>query len=123
MTRPLRLILALVLCLQGSLAMGNCLRLAAAVEHQPFQIEICTADGIVTMALADHDGGDGHHDDQHGGFCGVCHALPHVTLPQPAELPAPHVTLMVLPPLPLHASAPLGARAPPYEPTGPPTLS
>ncbi|MFN7309086.1 MAG: DUF2946 family protein [Alphaproteobacteria bacterium] len=123
MMRPLRLILALVLCLQSGLAMAHCLRMAAPAGHQPFHVEICTVDGIVTLDLAEPGDGQGQHDGQQAGFCLVCHGLPHVALPAPTELPAPHVTLIVLPPLPLHASAPLGARAPPYEPTGPPTLS
>lgn len=121
--RQLRLLLALVLCLQSGLAMAHCLRMAAPAGHQPFHVEICTAEGIVTLDLAVPGEGQGQHDGQHAGFCLVCHGLPHVALPAPAELPVPHVTLIALPPLPLHASAPLGARAPPYEPTGPPTLS
>ena len=121
--RSVRLILALVLCLQSGLAMAHCLRMAAPAGHQPFQVEICTADGIVLLDLADPEDGPGTHDSQHAGFCLVCHALPDVALPAPAELPAPRVTLMAMPPLPIHASAPLGARAPPYRPTGPPTHS
>lgn len=121
--RSVRLILALVLCLQSGLAMAHCLRMAAPAGHQPFHVEICTADGIVLLDLADSEDGPTHHDGPRSGFCLVCHGLPHVALPVPAELPAPRVTLIARPPLPLHASAPLGARAPPYHPTGPPALS
>jgi hypothetical protein len=121
--RQLRLLLALALCLQSGLAMAHCLRLVASAQHQPFHVEICTPDGPVTLDLAVPEDGQDRHDSQHAGICLVCHGLPQAVLPAPAEFPAPSVALMALPPVPMHPAAPLGARAPPYHPTGPPSVS
>jgi hypothetical protein len=114
------LILALVLCLQSGLAVAQCLRMATPAEHHPFPVAICTADGIVILDLAEPEDGQARHEGQHAGFCLVCHALPDIALPAPADIPAPPATLAARAPLPLHASAPRAARAPPYHPTGPP---
>lgn len=119
-SRSVRLILAVVFCLQSSLAIAQCLRLATPAQHQHFPVEICTADGVVTVDLAGPADGPAQHDRQHAGFCAVCHVLPQILLPTPAEIPAPRVALIAQPSPPIQASAPLGASAPPYHPTGPP---
>ena len=126
MQRPHRwllLALALLVLGQGSLAAAQCLRMAAAPQHAPFPVEICTAEGLVVMDLG---GGGGHeapagHD--HAGFCLACHGLPQSVLPEPASVPlraeAPAAAVFAVPP-----GAPLpGARAPPYAPRGPPAFS
>jgi hypothetical protein len=122
--RLLRLFFALVLCLQSGLAMAHCLRMASPAGHHAFHVEICTPEGIVTVDLgAEGSGETGGHGEDHAGFCLACHGAPQATLPSPPGLPVPLATSFALPPLPLHAAAPLSARAPPYSPTGPPTLS
>lgn len=125
MSRPvlhaLRLLLALVLCVQSSLAMAHCLRLVEPAPHQPFQVEICTPDGII---LVDMGGPAPEHDHQsdHAGFCMACHGMAQAVLPTPPSLTLPGLPYTLQAPLPLHAAAPLVARAPPYRPTGPPTF-
>lgn len=126
-TRLSRLLLALVLCLQSGLAMAQCLRMAAPTGGAGLHLEICTAEGLVTIALPGDlaDGQDGKADTpaSRGIFCPVCHGLPQVDLPPPVELPAPRLAaapVAWLAPAPVPA---LGGRAPPYRPTGPPALS
>lgn len=118
--RPLRLILALVLVLQSSLALAHCLRAAPAGAHHAFLVEVCSAEGTMVVDLG---GGADHgtpHDTEHGGFCPGCHGLPQLALPPPAGLVLPFLPQASLPPLPAQAALPPGARAPPYHPTGPP---
>lgn len=126
MLRPPRwLLLALALLVfgQGSMAAAQCLRMAAAPQHAPFPVEICTAEGLVVMDLgggAEHEAPGGH---DHAGFCLACHGLPQTVLPEPAAVPlrvqAPAAAAFVAPP-----AAPLpGARAPPYAQRGPPAFS
>ncbi|WP_431282269.1 DUF2946 family protein [Humitalea sp. 24SJ18S-53] len=119
--RQFRFILALVLCLQSSLAMAHCLRLTTA--DQPFHVEICTAEGLMLIDLAEPQDGERHSDRAFAGFCLACHGLPGIALPAVAEVPAPRMTPILLPPLARQTAPPLGARAPPYHPTGPPILS
>jgi hypothetical protein len=121
--RALNWVLALVLCLQSGLALAHCLRMGAPAGHPPFQVEICTAEGLVKMNLGDAQDGEGDRDDPPAGFCLACHGLPHVALPAPAEVTAPVVVLTARLSLPEAGPAPLGARAPPYRPTGPPRFS
>ena len=121
--RLLRLLLALVLCLQSSLAAAHCLRMASAPQHKAFHVEICTADGIVVMDLggaSDQDAPQGH---DHAGFCLACHGLPQAVLPDLPSVPMPTERAVAAPPARPEATLPLGARAPPYQPRGPPTLS
>jgi hypothetical protein len=121
--RALSLVLALVLCLQSGLAMAHCLRMAASPGHTPFQVEICTPEGLVTLDLGESGEGDGQGETRHAGFCPACHAVPHAALPAPTLTPLPILAATAPPPLPREALAPAGARAPPYRPTGPPALS
>jgi hypothetical protein len=117
--RLLRLFFALVLCLQSGLAMAHCLRMASPAGHVAFHVEICTPEGIVTVDLgADEAPVPG---DDHAGFCLTCHGAPQAALLAPPGLPLPAASLLAPPPLPRHAAAPPGARAPPDQPTGPPT--
>lgn len=121
--RLLRLLLALVLCLQSGLAAAHCLRLAAAPAHKAFHVEICTADGIVLMDLggaSDQDAPAGH---DHAGFCLACHGLPQMVLAEPASVPLPVSRLVAAPQATPEALPPLGARAPPYASRAPPTFS
>ena len=121
--RSLIWVFALVLCLQSSLAMAHCLRLAAPAGHQPFMVDLCTVDGVIQVDMSDPADAPENHAAQHGGFCLSCHALPQVLLPAPIDLPAPRIAFLreVAPPAPPVPA--LGARAPPYRPTGPPSLS
>lgn len=121
--RSLVWLFALVLCLQSSLAMAHCLRLASPVTSHGFLVEICTVDGLVTMDLAEPGDAPAGHAGQDGVFCVSCHALPNVVLPAPAELPAPRLLIVRQVALPAPPVPALGARAPPYRPTGPPRLS
>lgn len=119
--RLLRLFFALVLCLQSGLAMAHCLRMASPAGHQAFHVEICTPEGIVTVDLgAPGSGETGGHGEDHAAFCLTCHGAPQAAPLAPPGLPVPTLTRLAPPPLPLHAAAPPGARAPPYQPTGPP---
>lgn len=119
----LRLLLALVLCLQSSLAAAHCLRLATAPQHTAFHVEICTADGIVVMDLggaADHQMPSGH---EHSGFCVACHGLPQAVLPEPPAVPIPAERPVATRHAAPEAAPPLGARAPPYISRAPPAFS
>lgn len=120
--RLLRLLLALVLCLQSGLAAAHCLRMAGAPSHQAFHVEICTADGIVLMDLGgtDQDTPAGH---DHAGFCLACHGLPQMVLAEPTSVPLPASRPAAAPEATPEALAPLGARAPPYASRAPPAFS
>ena len=126
MSRPgarlLRLLLALVLCLQSGLAAAHCLRLAAAPAHKAFHVEICTSEGIVLVDLggAGHDVPSGH---DHAGFCLACHGLPQMVLAEPTSVPLPVSRPAAAPQATPEALPPLGARAPPYASRAPPTFS
>lgn len=120
--RLLRLLLALVLCLQSSLAAAHCLRMAGAPAHTAFHVEICTAEGIVLMDLggADQDAPSGQN---HAGFCLACHALPQMLLAEPVSVPLPASRPAAVPHATPEALPPFGARAPPYASRAPPAFS
>jgi cytochrome c553 len=121
--RLLRVLLALVLCLQSGLAAAQCLRLAAAPAHKAFHVEICTSEGIVLMDLggtSDQDAPSGH---DHAGFCLACHGLPQTVLPEPASVPLPVSRPVAAPRAASKATPPVGARAAPYAPRAPPAFS
>jgi hypothetical protein len=121
--RLLRVLLALVLCLQSGLAAAHCLRLAAAPAHQALHVEICTAEGIVLMDLggtSDQDAPSGH---DHAGFCLACHGLPQMVLAEPASVPLPVSRPVAAPQATPEALPPFGARAPPYISRAPPAFS
>ena len=122
--RIFRLAMALVLCLQSSLAMAHCLRLGApAAGPAPLQVEICTLDGLVTIDLAD-EGSPPEQDAQpRGRVCLACHALSCSLLPEPPLL-AERLARPIAAALAVHpAPARPGARAPPYASRAPPGLS
>ncbi len=113
-----RLIAALLL-VQTALAPALCLAHAASAGMATV---ICSPDGDRTV----HLGANGEElpaPEAHSGFCLACHALPQADLPaapmlsNPAELGSAIIWF---------ASGDAGwrpaARAPPYEPTGPPAL-
>jgi hypothetical protein len=114
-----RLIAALLL-VQTVLAPALCL---AHVANAGMATVICSPDGDRTV----HLGADGQElpaPEAHSGFCLACHALPQADIPAapmlsaPAELGSAIIWL---------ASGDAGwrpsARAPPYDPTGPPAFS
>ena len=114
-----RLIAALLL-VQTVLAPALCLAHAASAG---LATVICSPDGDRTV----HLGADGQElpaPEAHGGFCLACHALPQADIPAApmlsaqAELSSAIIWL---------AAGDAGwrpaARAPPYDPTGPPAFS
>ena len=114
-------LIAAVLLLQTAMAPAHCLAHAAPAS---LGTVICTEDGQRIVHLTAE--GDLAPDQQQRpqGFCAACHALPASpvlavpVLPPPAWIAAPPVW---------HAAAtealPGRARAPPFDPTGPPTHS
>lgn len=121
-SRRLLVLLALALCLQSSLALAHCLRLATPAPHRAFLVDLCTGDGVVTMDM----GGPGEEAPAGAGaaaFCLACHGPATALLPEPALVPLPAMA-GTAPPAWVPPSVPaIGARAPPYRPTGPPALS
>lgn len=122
MVRALRVFLprliAAVLLMQTAMAPAHCLAhtLAAGLG-----LVICSEDGRrVIHASADADiAPDGTQPPP--GFCAACHALPAAPVLAVPTLPAP---AWVVARAPWHAPAaeavPARARAPPFDPTGPP---
>jgi hypothetical protein len=102
---------------------AHCLRLAAPAGHHPFLVDLCTVDGVVQVDMSDPADSPAPHDAQAAGFCLSCHALPQVMLPAPIDLPAPRLAFHRIEAPPAPPVPALGARAPPYRPTGPPRLS
>ena len=117
-TAVLPRLIAIVLLMQTVMAPAHCLAHAVATG---FGTVICTEDGqrIVHLTAEGDVAPDGQQREQ--GFCAACHALPA----------APILAVPVMPP-PAWAAAPIAwhaalaetlparARAPPFEPTGPP---
>lgn len=120
--RPIARLIALLLLLQAVVAPAHCLAMAAAPAG--FEAVICAADGKRTvligpdgqeMPAASHDG---------GGACLACHGLPQAAALDPPAVPSPAWTAAAIAwSIAGGESLPPGARAPPYRPTGPPTLS
>jgi len=114
-----RLIAALLL-VQTVLAPALCL---AHVANAGLATVICSPDGDRTV----HLGADGQElpaPEAHQGFCLACHALPQADLPAAPMLfkPAEPGSAIIW-----FATGDAGwrpaSRAPPYDPTGPPTFS
>lgn len=120
--RSLRLLLALLFCLQSSLAMAHCARLGAASPSadQPFLVVICTSQGLVTVDMSSPDDRQDAPPKAMADFCLACHVLPSIDLPAPATLSTPVLLPDVVDYVSRHPVRPVGARAPPYHPTGPP---
>ncbi len=114
-----RLIAALLL-MQTVLAPALCLAHAASAGMATV---ICSPDGDRTVHLGP-DGEELPAPEAHSGFCLACHALPQADLPA-----APMLSTPAEPGSPImwFASGDAGwrpaARAPPYDPTGPPAFS
>jgi len=114
-----RLIAALLL-VQTVLAPALCLAHAASAGMATV---ICSPDGDRTLHLGS-GGEELPAPEAHGGFCLACHALPQADLPA-----APMLSTPAEPGSPImwFASGDAGwrpaARAPPYDPTGPPAFS
>lgn len=121
LSRPIARLIALLLLLQAVVAPAHCLAMAAAPAG--FEAVICAADGTRTVLI----GPDGqempaHHDS--ADACLACHAVPQGAALTPPAVPAPTWSIAAV----AWSAAgrdglPPGARAPPYRPTGPPTLS
>ncbi len=125
MSRPSRrllVLLALALCLQSSLALAHCLRLVAPVSHHAFLVELCTPDGMVAVDMGG-PGDEAPAPHEAAAFCLACHGPATALLPEPSSVPLPAMAAIALPAWVAPSVAALGARAPPYRPTGPPVLS
>jgi hypothetical protein len=119
--RPIARLIALLLLLQAVLAPAHCLAMAAAPAG--FAAVICAADGTRTV-LVGPDGQELPAPHDSAGACLACPGLPQAAVLDPPALPVPAWTASAI----TWAAAgqrglPPGARAPPYRPTGPPTLS
>lgn len=114
-----RLIAALLL-VQTVLAPALCL---AHVANAGLATVICSPDGDRAVQLGS-GGEELPTPEAHSGFCLACHALPQADLPAPTLLSTPAEPGSAIM---WFATGDAGwrpaARAPPYEPTGPPTLS
>ena len=114
-----RLIAALLL-VQTVLAPALCLAHAASAGMATV---ICSPDGDRTVHLGTN-GEELPAPEAHSGFCLACHALPQADLPAAPILstPAEPGSAIIW-----FATGDAGwrpaARAPPYEPTGPPAFS
>ncbi len=114
-----RLIAALLL-VQTVLAPALCL---AHVANAGMATVICSPDGDRTVHLGTN-GEELPAPEAHGGFCLACHALPQADLPAAPMLSTPAEPSGAI----LWFAADdavwrLGARAPPFDPTGPPALT
>ncbi len=116
---PLRRLLAALLLLQ--VVLGPSLCLARADHSAATLVEICTAEGLKRVALADDGSGEAPAHGAHDGFCAVCHGLPQAAalaapiLPPPAWAlaPARWDSASLAAPPPAIRGPPGGARAPP----------
>lgn len=114
-----RLIAALLL-VQTVLAPALCLAHAASAGMATV---ICSPEGDRTVHLGP-GGEELPAPEAHGGFCLACHALPQADIPVASLVSAPAelVTAIIW-----FAAGDTGwrpaARAPPYDPTGPPAFS
>ena len=113
-----RLLVAL-LFLQVAAAPSLCL--ARAGHAAVGLVEICTAESIRLVHLADDGSGEAPERAAHDGFCPLCHALPQAAAPDAPILHAPawtvatpawHAVGLAAPP-PAIRGPPSGARAPP----------
>jgi len=114
-----RLIAALLL-VQTVLAPALCLAHAASAGMATV---ICSPDGDRTVHLGP-GGEELPAPDAHGGFCLACHALPQADIPAAPMLSAPvELSSAIIWFATGDASWRPAARAPPYDPTGPPAFS
>lgn len=119
---PVSHLIAMVLLLQVVLAPVHCLAMAA--QPAGLQVVLCSPAGTERTIHVGPNGEEVPAPDTGKGFCIVCGALPHVTLPEPPALPTP--AWVAHAPgwrIALAETLPPGARGPPYRPTGPPALS
>ena len=116
---PLSRLLAALLLLQVMVAPSLCL--ARAGQAAQGLIEICTAEGIRLVHLAEDGPGEAPQHGAHDGFCPVCHALPQASALDAPVLPTPvwiagrivwHAAGLAAPP-PAIRGPPSGSRAPP----------
>ena len=114
-----RLLVALLL-LQWGTAFAHCLKLAAPADV--LHLEICTADGIRTVALGP-DGQEPAPEAQHAAFCPACLGPAAFALPTPEVTLAPPVLLAQAADPPRPAPAPMPAPTPYCQPRAPPPTS
>lgn len=118
---PLLPVLAAVLLLQTLLVPALCL--AAVGGTGGLAIEICTADGLLTVRQAADDAA-GHEEAGHGGACLVCHALPQGAALAAPALPGPAwIGLAVTAAVAESAAPPHSIRGPPSGARAPPAFS
>jgi len=116
---PFARLIAALLLIQTVLAPALCLAHAASAG---LATVICSPDGDRTVHLG-ADGQEMPAPEAMAGFCLACHALPQADNPAAPMLSAPaeHGSAIIW-----FASGDAGwrpaARAPPYEPTGPPAF-
>lgn len=112
-------LLAALLLLQVVVAPSLCL--ARAGQSGAGLVEICTAEGIKLVHLAEGGSGEAPQHGAHDGFCPICHALPQASALDAPVLPTPawiasraswHAAGLAAPP-PAIRGPPSGARAPP----------
>lgn len=113
-------LLAAILLLQAVAAPARCL---AAAAPAGFATVICTAEGPRSLHL-DAGGSEAPAPGHDAAFCTACHALPQAP-PLTAPVPPPQ-RWVATPPAWLPSTAehlPRRARAPPFDPTGPPGIA
>jgi len=117
---PFARLIAALLLMQTVLAPALCL---AHVANAGMATVICSPDGDRTVHLGS-GGEELPAPEAHGGFCLACHALPQADLPAAPMLSASaeHGSAIIWLATGDAAWRP-AARAPPYEPTGPPAFS
>ena len=117
---PFARLIAALLLVQTVLAPALCLAHAASAGLATI---ICSPDGDRTVHLG-LGGEELPAPEAHEGFCLACHALPQADLPAAPLLSAPAEPGSAII---WFATGDAGwrpaARAPPYEPTGPPAFS
>jgi hypothetical protein len=113
-------LLAFAFAVQAVLALGLCLR--AHASPAPFQIEICSGDGLVTITLHGEEEGGGAPAEAPGAavFCFACQGLPLLLAAAPPVLALPSEAPRATPMGLSEARAPPGLRAAAYAPRGPP---
>ncbi|MGI9128902.1 MAG: hypothetical protein ACR2IG_11880 [Roseomonas sp.] len=123
MKRPATFIARLIaslLLVQTVLAPALCLAHAASAGMATV---ICSPDGDRTVHLGPN-GEELPAPEVHGGFCLACHALPQADIPAASLVSAPaELGTAIIWFAAGDASWRPAARAPPYDPTGPPAFS
>lgn len=120
--RKFHWLLALLFCMQSSLALAHCgrLRMAMPAEAGAFLVVICTSQGLVTVDMSSPGDRDEAPQQAKSDLCLACHVMPSIDLPAPIAIATPLALPVEARFVQRHAALPSGARSPPYHPTGPP---